>query len=41
MDTNIMKKPPSIFEVEYHAAQEMTASGTVKKSQEVGQQASQ
>jgi hypothetical protein len=39
MDTNIMKEPvASIFEVEYHAR---TASGTVKKSQEVGQQASQ
>lgn len=34
-----MKEPvASIFEVEYHAR---TASGTVKKSQEVGQQASQ
>ena len=31
----------SISEVEYHATQERTASGTGKKSQEVVQQASQ
>ena len=37
MDTNITKEPiASIFEVEYHATHERTASGTGKKSQEVG-----